>query len=148
MERSSPRAEWQEQLENELNQTRTLRIFNNDDNSDDGLPNRELPIFTRNEKIWQELDARQRKRKIEAEDNQQAWSWWDQRQAVLVQRYDNSTQEVQRPNTDYQSTEYQRATQRSQNHSPARTNFETSMISIDQSRKETTHNGVALTIGT
>ena len=87
-------------LKNELNQARTLGIFDElgheayfDNNSDDGFPHREMPIFARNEQIWQELDARQRKRKIEAEEDRQAWSQWDQRRFVLVQRYNNYTAE-------------------------------------------------------
>ena len=110
-----------------------------------------MPIFARNEQIHQELDARQRKRKIEAEEDRQAWSQLDQRRAVLVQRYNKSTQEAHCPDTDYQRTKYRRATQwpnaSSHNYLPPRPEYEINLISIDENAKETTHNGVALTAG-
>ena len=69
MKRSSLRAEWQARTENELHSARMLGIFDKLDHeayfdylSEDGLPHKGMPIFARNKKICQELDARQRKR--------------------------------------------------------------------------------------
>ena len=66
-------------MENELQWARTLGIFArsdeksySDDGSKDGVPHRGMPIFARNKQLCQELDARHRKRKIEAEQDQQA----------------------------------------------------------------------------
>ena len=73
METCPIRASWQAILENKLNRAEVQGILQNlnsdDDDSDDGFPHRELPIITRNEKIRRSLDARQRKRKIEAEQD-------------------------------------------------------------------------------
>ena len=71
-----------------------------------------MPIFARNKQIRQDLKARQRKRKIEAKQDQQTWSQWDKRRLVLVGEYDDATQTAQHPNTDYHRTKYQMPTQR------------------------------------
>ena len=54
-----------------------------------------------NEQICQELDARQSKIKIEAEQDWQAWSQWDKRRVILVCKYKESTHKAQHSNTDY-----------------------------------------------
>ena len=41
---------------------------------EDWFPHKELPIFTRNEKICQEFNARERKRNIEKEQDGRTWS--------------------------------------------------------------------------
>ena len=80
-----------------------LEDFNSsDEDSDDGFLHKALPVFARNKKIRQELDARQRKQKIELKQDRLTWSPWDKRRAVLVGLYNSSTHDTQ--------AEYQRTT--------------------------------------
>ena len=68
-------------MENELHQARMLGIFVEldqeayfDDNSDDGFPHKGLPIFARNKQICQELDTRQRKKKLKQKKTNKRWA--------------------------------------------------------------------------
>ena len=138
-------------MENELHRVEMLRIFDElgheayfSDYSNNGFPHSKMPIFARKEQIHQELDARQRKRKIEAQQDQLAWSHWEKRKAVLVQRYCKSTQATQRPDN---RTEYQIAAQPSHNYSTTRPEYETILISIDQNTIEKTNHAVVLATG-
>ena len=64
------RGKWQACIENKIQRAQELGIINQPDQFsefEDGFPHRNLPIFARNKKIRQDLNTRERKRRIKAE---------------------------------------------------------------------------------
>ena len=114
MKDSSLRAKWQARMDNERQRMTDLGIFDRPCDYSDfevGFPHNGMPIFTRNERIRQDSNSRERKRRVEAEQDRKTLSQLDRRRTALVAEYDCSTQEAQRLQTQYQRTENQPATQ-------------------------------------
>ena len=77
-------------LEHKLQIARVFRILNQISDDSDEFPYSHFPIFERNEKICRDLILRERKRKIEADQDDETWRRWGQRSVVLVDWYNDS----------------------------------------------------------
>ena len=98
---SSIKAKWRAQLEYELQRAQMRGIFDQIYDDSDEFPYNNLSIFPRNKNICQELNLREKKRKWEAEQDEETWARLVQRRAVLVDRHDESTGiNTQRPNEE------------------------------------------------
>ena len=71
---------------------RNLQLDRENSDSEDWLPHYGMSILTRNERIRQDLNSRERKRKIEAEQDRGTWIQWDRRTTALVADHNYSIQ--------------------------------------------------------
>ena len=70
------RGEWQARVDNELQWARELGNIDRPNEYSDlkhGFPHNAMPIFARNGKIYQDLNARERKHQIKAEQDHKTW---------------------------------------------------------------------------